>query len=358
MQERLPGGMNIRKQRKTEHLNIALATGDGPCTSGMEDIHLINNSVPELDLGEISTRSLFLGKTLEYPIIINALTGGTDEAYNINLELARTAHKYGLAMAVGSQMIAIDNCELRQTFSIVRDVNPDGLILANLSAASSPQQLYEAVDMIAADAIQLHFNIPQELAMQEGERCFRGILDNVTRIVDHSPVPVIAKEVGFGLSREAVSQLYEAGVRIFDTGGKGGTNFICIEDQRGGEFQEKLDDWGIATASGLAEIIALQLPITVIASGGIRDAGDAGKALAMGADLVGMASPFLKALVNGGPEKLQIYVEGLLYRLKAVFLMAGSGDCQQLKTCPLVITGKTAEWLRARGIDPHWWTRR
>lgn len=350
--------MNIRKQRKTEHLNIALATGDGPCTSGLEDIHLINNSVPELDLADISTGCLFLGKSMEYPIIINALTGGTDEAYRINMQLARAAHKYGLAMAVGSQMIAIDNCQLKQTFSIAREINPDGLILANLSAASGLAEISEAVDMIAADAIQLHFNIPQELAMREGERCFRGILDNVARIVDSVAVPVIAKEVGFGFSRETVSQLFEAGVRIFDTGGKGGTNFISIEDQRGGEFQGELDDWGIATASSLAEIIALKLPITVIASGGIRNAGDACKALAMGADLVGMASPFLKALINGSPELLEKYLEGLIYRLKAVFLMAGARDCQQLKNCPLVITGETAAWLQARGVDPHWWTQR
>jgi isopentenyl-diphosphate delta-isomerase len=350
--------MNIRKQRKTEHLNIALATGDGPCTSGMEDIHLINNSVPELDLADISTRSLFLGKTLEYPILVNALTGGTVEGYDINLALARVADKYGLAMAVGSQKIAINDGELKKTFNIVRKINPDGLILANLSATSGIKEINEAINMIGADAIQLHFNIPQELAMQEGERCFRGILDNVSRIADNAPVPIIAKEVGFGFSREAVSKLFAAGVRIFDTGGKGGTNFIAIEDQRRGKFQGELDDWGITTAASLAEITTLKLPITTIASGGIRGAGDAVKALTLGAELVGMASPFLKPLMNGGPELLQEYAEGFLYRLKSVFLMAGAGDCKQLRTCPLVITGPTAEWLRARGIDPNWWAHR
>jgi isopentenyl-diphosphate delta-isomerase len=324
----------------------------------LQDIHLVNNSVPELDLSDISTSVCLAGKTLDYPIIINALTGGTDEAFYINQELARLAKEYGLAMAVGSQAIAFSDDTAQDTFSIVRDVNPDGLLLANLSAMSSPEEADQAVQMIKADAIQLHFNVGQELAMREGDRCFRGILDNVAQIVEKSAVPVIAKEVGFGFSREAVGQLYQAGVRIFDTGGKGGTNFIAIEDQREGLFQGQLDDWGIATASSLAEIAALKLPITIIASGGIRDACDIGKALALGANLAGMASPLLKTLIKGGPEWLATYMEGLLYRLKAVFLMAGARDCQQLRNCPVVITGETAAWLRARGIDPHWWAER
>lgn len=339
-------------------MNIASVTNDGPCTSGLEDIHLINDSVPELDLADISTRVAFLGKNLSSPIIINALTGGTEEARSINLELAKLARKYDLAMAVGSQMIAIENSALKDTFNVVREANPDGVIVANLSAMAGLREAREAVNMVAADAIQLHFNVPQELAMSEGERCFKGILDNVARIVDTVPVPVIAKEVGFGFSREAVTKLFGAGVRIFDIAGKGGTNFVVIEDQRQGRFQGELDEWGISTASSLAEILALELPVTSIASGGIRQAGDAVKALAMGADLVGIAAPFLKALVSGGPELLQKQFENLFYRLKAIFLLTGSKNCQELRTRPVVITGKTAAWLRARGIDPHRWSSR
>lgn len=358
MHDLLPGGMNIRKQRKIEHLNIASCTADGPCTSGLEDVQLINNSIPEIDLNEVSAKSSFLGKTLEYPVIINALTGGTDEAYTINLELARLAVKYGLGMAAGSQQIALEDPKVKNTFAIIREINPDGLVLANLSASASIGDVKEAVDMLAADAIQLHFNVPQELAMPEGERTFKGILNNVGRIADSLSVPIIAKEVGFGFSREAVDELFAAGVRVFDIAGKGGTNFIKIEDQRKGLFQGEFDDWGISTASSLAEIVALKLPITIIASGGIREAMDAGKALALGADLVGIAAPFLKALLNGGTEMLENMTNDLLYRLRALFLMAGAQSCQQMRSCPVVITGKTAEWLRARNIDPQSWAQR
>jgi isopentenyl-diphosphate delta-isomerase len=347
--------MLIRKQRKTEHLNMARDIVDGPSSSGLEDINLVNNSIPEMDLAQISTRSPFLGKTLEFPVIINALTGGTFEACRINKELALCAKKYGLAMAVGSQRIALDEPGIQNTFNIVRQVNPNGVILANLSAAATAAEVKEAVSMIAADGVQLHFNIPQELAMPEGERCFKGIMDNVARIVDSISVPVIAKEVGFGLSQETVGKLFAAGVRIFDIAGRGGTNFVIIEDKRQGKFEGHLDEWGISTACSLAEVVALGLPITIIASGGIREAMDAGKALALGADLVAMAAPFLKVLLNGGPEQLDYKMEGLLYRLKAVLFMAGARDCHQLKTCPVIITGYTAEWLRARGIDASRW---
>ncbi|MDD3022694.1 MAG: type 2 isopentenyl-diphosphate Delta-isomerase, partial [Syntrophomonadaceae bacterium] len=280
------------------------------------------------------------------------MTGGTEQALDINRSLAFIAGKLGLIMAVGSQTIAVDIPDLQDSFKVVRQVNPSGLIVANVGAGADLSAALQAVAMINADALQLHFNVPQELAMPEGDRSFKGIIANVARIAERCPVPVIAKEVGFGFSRESAGKLFSAGVNIIDCGGKGGSNFVAIEDQRGGKFSCELDQWGIPTAVSLAENASMQFPIKIIASGGIRSAGDAAKALAMGADIVGMAGPLLKILVKQGSEALEQYLHEFFYRLKAVLLMTGSRNINELRKKPLLILGETAEYLRARGIEP------
>jgi len=337
---------------------LAVNTAEGPCSNGFEDVYLLHDSVPDMALADINLTTNFLGKKLQYPLLINALTGGTDEAKDINSILAKMAHKYGLAMAVGSMTIAMEKPGIINTFAIVRKANPDGIILANCGANVSPKLACEAVKMIAADGLQLHFNVPQELAMIEGDRDFRGIIDNVGLIVEACPVPVIAKEVGFGFSREVVERLFKAGIRNFDNGGCGGTNFLAIEDQRNGKFDQQLDDWGIPTAASLAELVSLGLPIHIVASGGIRTAGDISKAIAMGADLVGITGLFLKILASQGSDELDNRISRLLYQLKSVFLMSGALDCEHIRTKPVLILARLAEWLRARNINPDYWSKR
>lgn len=337
---------------------MAINTAEGPCRNGFEDVCLLHDSVPDLALSEIDLSTRFLGKALQHPLLINALTGGTQEAKSINRMLAALACKYGLAMAVGSMTIALETPHVEDTFKIVREANPEGIMLANCGANVSPELACEAVRMINADGLQLHFNVPQELAMIEGDRDFRGIMDNVGLIVEACPVPVIAKEVGFGFSREAAAKLFAVGIRIFDNGGCGGTNFLAIEDQRDGKFNHQLDDWGISTAASLAEIVSLELPVQIIASGGIRNAGEMAKAIAMGADIAGITGLFLKILAQQGPDELDRYIENLLYQLKAVFLMSGAKNRDQIRVKPLLIMNRTAEWLRARDIDPQFWSKR
>lgn len=309
-------------------------------------------------MANIDLSSDFLSKKLAYPLIINAITGGTDEARRINRSLAMLTRKYGLAMAVGSQTLAIHDPALRHTFSVVREENPHGVILANVSALSPVDEALQAVDMVQADGLQLHFNVAQELAMPEGDRDFAGVIDNIARLVEQSPVPVIAKEVGFGFSREAAEKLCEAGVRNFDIGGKGGTNFVAIEDQRQGLFAHEFDDWGIPTAVSLAELLTLEYPVHLTATGGIRTALDGVKALAMGAQLIGMAGSLLKILVNDGETALEKYLNGYLYRLKAGMLLTGAVSLEKLQQKPVIILGETASWLTARGIDINRWARR
>jgi isopentenyl-diphosphate delta-isomerase len=339
-------------------LALAVNTPGGPCSSGFEDIYLLNDSVPDLSWQDIDLKTSFLGKSLRYPVLINALTGGTEQGRNINGILARMANKYGLAMAVGSMTIALEKTSALNSFTIVREVNPDGVIIANCGANITSDQAGEIVKMIGADGLQLHFNVPQELAMVEGDRDFRGIINNVGRIVETCPVPVIAKEVGFGFSREAMEKLYAVGIRIFDNGGCGGTNFLVIEDLRNGKFDNQIDEWGIPTAASLAELTSLQLPIQIVASGGIRTAVNAAKAIAMGADMVGITGLFLKVLMQRSEEELDQHIEKLLYQLESVFLMSGAQNCAHIRSKPVLILGKMAEWLRARNIDPTKWSNR
>lgn len=311
-----------------------------------------------MDIADIDLSTTFLKKRLACPLVIEAISGGTIQAGALNRNLARIAYKYGLAMAVGSQTIALENPEWVKTFTIARELNPDGVVLANVSAWSSSDQVVAAVKMIDADAIQLHFNIAQELAMNEGERNFSGTLDNLKRIIDKCDVPVIAKEVGFGFSREAAGQLYNAGIRIIDIGGKGGTNFIAIENQRKGLLPGSFYNWGIPTAVSLGEVLSLNLPFELIASGGIRSALDIAKAIGMGAGLAGMAGWFLKILNYSGYEELEIKMESLIYQLKAIMLMCGAGNIEMLQKKPLIILNQTAEWLKLRNIDPGKWANR
>ena len=317
-----------------------------------------HNSVPEVDLDEIDTGVTFLGQGLSLPLIINAMTGGIQEAWDFNRDISELGAQFNIGVAVGSQTIALENRQLAESFKIVRKVNPEGLILANVAANAEPQMAVRAAEMIEADGLQLHLNIPQELAMREGDRRFKGLKDNIAEIVHLSPVPVIAKEVGFGMSRETAQQLFDTGVRFFDVGGRGGTNFIAIEQARSGVLADEFSSWGIPTAASIAELASLNLPMVVVASGGIRGGLEAAKALALGADIVGIAGRFLRVWSEEGKKGLEEEINRFRYHLKASLLMTGSKNLTELRRKPLVIGGPTAHWLTARGIEVSKWARR
>jgi len=291
--------------------------------------------------------------------MINAITGGHPSVMNINKSLGRVARQAGIAMAVGSQMAGLENPGVRQTYEVVRWENPDGVVLANLSAAAPPELAAAAVEMVSADGLQLHLNIPQELAMQEGDRDFRGIIANIVEVASFLEVPVIVKEVGFGLSRESIAAIYNAGVRYVDIGGQGGTNFIAIESMRSGrEFGKEMLNWGIPTAVSLLEARSLGLPLFVVASGGLKTGVDVAKAVALGAGLAGIARPFLKELLEKSEEALLNMVIGIIHELRLVMLMSGAGNLEQMANKPVLITGRVAEWMDRRGIDISMYARR
>lgn len=315
-------------------------------------MQLMHDAVPELSIDEIDITCSFLGRQVEAPLIINAMTGGGVQSGAINAILAGVAAKTGVAMAIGSQTIALDDSDQADSFKIVRKENPSGIILANVGAEMPAAMAARAVEMIKADGLQVHLNVPQELAMAEGDRNFHGYLENIGRIVETVGVPVIVKEVGFGLSREAARKLWQVGVRHMDVGGQGGTNFIVIEQMRGksGELSY-LESWGITTVCSIVEVASLNLTETLIASGGVRNPLDAVKALVLGADIVGIAAPYLKVLLEDSKEGLYREIRAFKNHMANIMLMAGARDLAQLSNVAAVISGRTGAWLTERGHD-------
>jgi isopentenyl-diphosphate delta-isomerase len=321
-------------------------------------MYLVHNALPELNRGGVDCAVSFMGKQLRAPLMINAITGGHAGVLEINRGLARAAAACGIAMAVGSQRAALDDPAVRDTFVVAREENPDGLLLANLSALCTSDEALEAINMIDADGIQLYLNVNQELAMREGDTDFRGVLANIQSLVRDLPVPVVVKEVGCGLARETVLALYRAGVSYIDVSGRGGTNFAAIESRRGGSGGAYLEQWGIPSAVSLLEALSTGLPLKVIASGGLRSVVDIAVALAAGASLTAMAGPFLRALQAGGTEGLAGYINDLITGLQRVMMLTGAENLVALARKPLVITGFTAEWLCRRGVDIDCYARR
>jgi len=340
-----------RLTRKQDHVKLALDLANSNTSNGFEDVKFVHQAVPELNFNEINLSCTWLGKKLAAPILINAITGGAEPAKKINASLARMAKKHGLAMAVGSQTAALNNKSVIKTYQIARKENPGGILLANVSALVPYEQVLKAVEMIEADGVQLHLNVLQELLMPEGDRNFKGTLDNIAQILVKCPVPVIVKEVGFGISREAALKLNDIGVSYLDIGGYGGTNFALIESLRnhppkGPTFKT----WGIPTAASLLEVKSLHKPFQIIATGGIQTGLEICKALRLGANIVGIAGLFLTRLLLKGEEELSNTINDLLRELKITMLLCGARDLTDLNRVPIVFSGELQNWIRQRKL--------
>ncbi len=347
----------MRLNRKLEHIELSLGQCSIEGVTGFNDIKLVHNPLPQLDWEDVDASCVFLGKQLKAPLLINAMTGGHPQLESINHGLARAAAAAGVALAVGSQRAALEDHSTRSSFTVVREANPDGVILANLGADCSLSEAREAIAMIRADGIQLHLNAPQELAMTEGDRRFRGLLENIGHLAGQLEVPVIVKEVGFGMPRESIRRIAVAGVTLIDVGGAGGTNFMAIEQARSG--RDAGFSWGIPTAVSLLEGLAEENEeVCLIASGGIQHALDCVKALSLGCFLVGMARPLLKILIQGSVEELILYLDRFIEDIRRVMLMLGAKTVRDLKNAPVIIEGQTYHWMCRRGIDVNHYARR
>ncbi|WP_422443771.1 type 2 isopentenyl-diphosphate Delta-isomerase [Thermoanaerobacterium sp. DL9XJH110] len=342
----------LRKRRKMDHIKFSLLLERRLKRNYFSDITIVHNCLTEVDLDEIDISTDLQGIKLDNPIIINAITGGFCGAEVINRELAKIAKKHNLAMAVGSQKIAVDDAESRRSFKIVREVYPEGIIFANIGSDASVEDAVKAVEMIKADGLQIHLNSPQEIIMREGRKNFKGTLENIKNIINHISVPVIVKEVGFGIAGEEAQKLVDIGVRIIDVAGAGGTNFIAIENRRNKNFAVKeLENWGIPTPVCLVEVIKrVGSKADVISSGGLRTGLDAAKSLALGAKAVAYAGTFLYKLLKEGPAALKEHISQIKREIKYAMAMAGARNLKELSQRPVIIEGKTYNWLKQRGI--------
>ncbi|WP_419956261.1 type 2 isopentenyl-diphosphate Delta-isomerase [Neobacillus niacini] len=347
-----------RSERKWDHIRYAIETGQKRSTA-FDDVQFIHQSLPNINVSDVTFDQKIGELSLSSPIFINAMTGGGGEkTYSLNKQLAIVAREAGLAMAVGSQMSALKDQSERYTYEVVRRENPSGVLIANLGSEATPAQAKAAIDMIEANALQIHLNVIQELTMPEGDREFSGALKRIEAIIKVVNVPVIVKEVGFGMCKETVETLSSIGVSAVDIGGFGGTNFAQIENKRSKKSQAFFNQWGIPTAISISEASHASKSITIIGSGGVTSSEEIAKGIALGASVIGFAGFFLKILVEEGIDALYEEISSLHDELTIIMTALGAKSIQELQRVPLMITGQMHHWLNQRGIDTKTYSQR
>jgi isopentenyl-diphosphate Delta-isomerase len=340
----MPGDAGL-PSRKSDHIRINLEEDvRSSITTGLEKYHFVHQALPELNLDEINLSQTLFGKVLKAPILISSMTGGTSEAASINKVLAECAQETGIAMGLGSQRAALEHPEMAYTYQ-VRQFAPDILLFANLGAIQlnysyTLEHCKRAIDMVGADALILHLNALQEALQPEGDTRFDGLINKIEAVCRQINVPVIAKEVGWGISEKAARQLANAGIAAIDVAGAGGTSWSQVEMYRNpDEHQARIAgvfrDWGIPTAESIQAVRAAAPGMVVIASGGLRDGVDLAKCLALVACLGGMAGPFLKAAAVSPEETLKVIYE-IRQELAICMFAVGVPNLAQLQQVPLL----------------------
>lgn len=358
------------EKRKLRHIRVSLEEEvETDIATGFEDIRLIHRALPEINLDEVSTETTFYGKKLAAPLIISAITGGTDEAKEINSVLADVAEEKKIGISVGSQRIAITQPETIPTFSIVREKAPTTFVMGNLgcpqlSLGWGVDEAKKCIDMIKADALALHMNPLQEAVQVDGDTYYHGIYEKITELSEKIKTPLIMKETGAGIAWEDASKMQHAGASGLEISGVGGTSWSAVEYHIAKEVGKKdmeylggaLWNWGIPTAISVIETTQ-KTNLSVISSGGIRTGVEIVKSLALGADMGGMAKPFLEKAVKG-QEALSQYVDDIIREIRVAMFLVGARNINDLSKVPVLVMGKTAEWLRLRGIDIDGYAKR
>lgn len=330
--------------RKEEHLNISLEE-DVQCkeiTTGFENYYFVHQALPEIDLNEVDLSIGLFGKKLRAPLMISPMVGGIDKAEKINIRLAEVAQNMGIAMGIGSQRVVIENLKVSEVYNL-REIAPDILLFSNLGAVQlnygfGIKECKLAVDMIEADGLMLHLNPLQEALQCEGNYNFKNLLPKIKKICELLPYPVIVREVGFGISESVARNLIKIGVSGIDVGGAGGTSWAEVEKLRSQDevlkkVAHNFRGWGIPTSDSIRMVKNCSPDILVIASGGIRSGIDAAKAIALGADLVGIALPILKNIQISVQSCID-YIREVELGLRIAMFGIGVSNISQLKNTP------------------------
>lgn len=340
----LAGGELPGRDRKAEHIELALDDRMQVRRHFFEEYRFEHEALPETDMADVDLGTDFLGKRLAAPILISCMTGGTDEASRINRNLAVAAEETGIALGLGSQRKAIDDPSLADSFK-VRDVAPTAPLLANLGAVQlnygfGLAECRRAVEMIGADALVFHLNPLQEAIQPEGQCDFSGLVDKMADVAGGLEVPVIVKEIGCGISATTARRLQEAGIGIIDTAGVGGTSWARIEAARADdtEIGEVFADWGVPTPESIQSLCRIP-GISVIGSGGVRNGIDVAKAIALGADIVGLAQPFLLA-ANRSAEMAVAKSRRIIRELAITMFCVGARSVEELQKVELIRRGE------------------
>ena len=351
------------EDRKKDHLLFSIRDDvESDIPAMFQDVHLIHDAVPEVNLEDIELTTVFLGHEFSAPLIVAGMTGGHSLAEKINAAIAEAVEELGLGMGVGSQRAALLNPALEETFSIVREKAPTAYIISNIGASQiamdlSSRDLEKIIDMVKANALAIHLNPLQEAVQMEGEPFYKGFLDKAQEIIEDCEVPVIAKETGAGISKEAAEKVVKAGFSAIDVGGLGGTSFSKVEyyralnngDKEMAEISKTFSNWGIPTVLSILEVRTVtNLPL--IATGGIRSGVDIAKALRLGADLAAVGRPVIQAAFKEGSQGVKKYLKRLIKELRITLFLIGAKDLEELRSKPVVLSPRILNWINQRKL--------
>ena len=331
-----------RRQRKDQHIENYLKTRTRGTTL-LDCVYIEHNALSDVSLKQIDTSVEFMGQKIAMPLMVDAITGGGDSSASINEDLSSICQEINIPMAVGSESIALTDESSRESFELVKQ-KEDLFRIGNLGFERNYDDFIFARDLIDAKAMQVHLNIAQELVMKEGDNDFHSSIDIIGELVEKFSYPIIVKETGSGISKEVAQKLLEKNVQYIDVAGKGGTNFIEIEDLRDFEMDySDLYNWGIPTAKSIIDCRSVSDDVFIIASGGIKTAMDVVKSIIIGADMAAMTGEVLNYLLRGGYQACEDFLKEVNHKIKIIMALLGVRNIEELKKVDYKLIGELKE---------------